>query len=212
MEWFVQTYLSTSQKNGATRSPTSVLEVGSYDYKKMGTYRDYFDSEKFAYTGLDISAGPNVDIVLSAPYDWSYLEDASYDVVISGQAFEHIEFFWITLGEMARVLKPGGLTCIIAPRGRGRHRNPVDVYRFDVDGMVALAKYSNLIPLHASTNLAPVGSPMEWYSKDESESDSMLVAQKPVDWKGLVDPKLYVFAKNNLEELATGFVTWEKQI
>lgn len=49
--------------------------------------------------------GPNVDVVLKNPYDWDAIESDSFDLVISGQAFEHIEFFWKTMEEMTRVLK-----------------------------------------------------------------------------------------------------------
>lgn len=37
-----------------------VLDVGSFDVN--GTYRDIF-SQKYDYTGLDMCAGPNVDVV-----------------------------------------------------------------------------------------------------------------------------------------------------
>jgi len=36
----------------------------------------------------------------------------SQDVVVSGQTFEHMEFFWAGLQRMERVLKPGGLLSV----------------------------------------------------------------------------------------------------
>ena len=75
---------------------------------------------------MDMTPGKNVDIVLPSPYRWRGIESNSVDVLISGQAFEHIEFFWITMLEIARVLKPGGLCCIIAPSGGAEHKYPVD--------------------------------------------------------------------------------------
>lgn len=146
MQWFVQNHLRNGEKY-------RVLDVGSYGVN--GTYKEIFASQPFEYVGLDMQAGPNVDIVPANPYIWKEIASDSFDVVISGQAFEHIEFFWLTMKEIARVVRPGGLICIIAPRGFGFHRYPVDCYRFDVDGMVALARYCNLKPLHASTNRAP---------------------------------------------------------
>ena len=38
-------------------------------------------------------------------YNWKEIANDHYDVVISGQALEHIEFFWVTLGEIVRVTK-----------------------------------------------------------------------------------------------------------
>ena len=137
-----------------------VLDVGSYSVN--GSYRALFD-KRFQYTGLDMAAGPNVDLVLPA-YDWSSLRADAFDIVISGQAFEHIEFFWVIMGQMARVLKPTGLLCLIAPTKEiGEHRYPVDCYRFFTDGMVALARYVSLTILHA----AHVGT------------DAIVIARKP---------------------------------
>ena len=157
-----------------------------------------------------MESGANVDIVAKTPYHWPMLKDESFDVIISGQALEHIEFFWLTISEMTRVLKKGGLICIIAPRGFGRHRYPVDCYRFDTDGMVALAKYANLKPLHASMNLAPAGASPAWYSANDITADAMLIAEKPTDWSGMIDPRTYVFEQNDLETLATGFIEMPK--
>lgn len=202
MEWFVHNYLP-SQSDCASMQPTlSILDVGSYNVN--GTYKRFFNGVNFTYTGLDIAAGPNVDIVAENPYNWDMLPDESYDVVISGQAFEHIEFFWITMTEIARVLKRGGLVCIIVPRGFGLHRYPIDAYRFDADGIIALARYVNLEPLHASCNLAPPDAPRIWYS--DTCSDSMLIARKPSNWTGIIDNKTYKYTDADMERLATGFV------
>lgn len=169
MRWFVESYADK-----LTNKKVRVLDVGSYDFN--GSYRDLFRGDKYEYTGLDMEKGPNVDIVLKNPYDWSAIEADSFDIVISGQAFEHVEFFWKTMEEMTRVLKKNGLLCLIAPNGFAEHRYPVDCYRFFADGMVALARYVGLEPFHAHTNCAPSGGGDHWYS--ENCADSMLIARK----------------------------------
>lgn len=199
MQYFVENYL-TSEK------PISILDVGSYDVN--GSYKQFFNAPHFTYTGLDIEQGPNVDIVTKYPYQWREIKDNSFDVIISGQALEHTEFFWITVAEMVRVLRPEGLICIIVPRDFVRHRYPVDCYRFDTDGMIAIARYCNLVPLHASTNLAPKGASWYWYSVDET--DSMLIAKKPADWNGMLALSAYTFQAPDIEQLATGFVSSSK--
>jgi SAM-dependent methyltransferase len=196
MQWFVQTYL------GCKSSGITVLDVGSYDVN--GTYKRFFPAPAFLYTGLDIAAGPNVDVVVVNPYHWPMLADESFDAIICGQAFEHIEFFWFTLEEMVRVAKKNALFCIIAPRGFGRHRYPIDAYRFDEDGMIALARYGGLEVLHVSTNLAPPGAAKAWYSGDHG--DSMLVAEKPERRSGLADPRRYTYVPADLEALRGNFV------
>lgn len=172
MQWFVDNYASK-----ITKDKVRVLDVGSYDVN--GSYRHLFDKSKYHYTGLDMEEGPNVDIVLNNPYDWNAIESDGFDIVISGQAFEHIEFFWKTMEEMTRVLKKDGLLCLIAPNGFGEHRYPVDCYRFFADGMVALARYVGIEPLHAHTNCAPSIDDTDWYS--ENCADSILIARKTFD-------------------------------
>jgi len=61
----------------------------------------------FNYTGLDLQPCLNVDYVPKDPYAYPELEDEHYDVIISGQAFEHIEFPWIIINEMKKKLWHG---------------------------------------------------------------------------------------------------------
>jgi SAM-dependent methyltransferase len=118
-----------------------VLDVGSCDVN--GCYKPIFEFQD--YVGIDIAPGPNVDKVVDA-YKWD-IDSEYFDVVISGQAFEHIEYFWLTWAEMVRVTKPGGLIFLIAPGSGGQefeHRHPVDCWRFMIDGFIALAKLHEL--------------------------------------------------------------------
>ena len=78
--------------------------------------REAFANPHWRYVGLDVEAGANVDLVMAEPYNWREVADASFDIVAcsQGQAggrqvFEHTEFFWITILEIGRVLKLGGL-------------------------------------------------------------------------------------------------------
>ena len=163
MEWFKKTYLSTSSK-------LDVLDVGSLDVNGTYNYSDIFDEENWSYTGLDYEGGNNVDIVVTDIYNWFEIEDKTYDVIISGQFFEHLEYFWLTMAEIERVLKPGGYVCIIAPSAGPKHGgNNLNCYRFKKDGLKAMAKYVDLEVLHASVDERKEASP--W-------NDACLVAQK----------------------------------
>ncbi len=127
-----------------------ILDVGSYGVN--GTYKDIFsDENKFIYTGLDVQSGPNVDYVAENPYVWSELKDESYDAIISGQAFEHIEFPWLTVQEMSKKLKKNGLICIVAPSRGPEHKYPIDCWRYYPDGFRALAKWAGLEVLETKT-------------------------------------------------------------
>ncbi len=118
----------------------TVLDVGGADVN--GSFRQVFKGPKFHYLTCDLRAAPGVSIVLEDPYRLP-LDDASVDLVLSGQMLEHCEFFWLAFTEMMRVVKPGGYLFLIAPSGGPVHRHPVDCYRFYPDAFRALARYAN---------------------------------------------------------------------
>jgi hypothetical protein len=49
--------------------PLRILDVGSQDVN--GSYRQIFSEPRWSYTGLDMTAGPNVDIVVRTRYVWT---------------------------------------------------------------------------------------------------------------------------------------------
>lgn len=108
------------------------LDVGSYNVN--GTYRPLVEDRGWQYVGLDLTAGPNVDIVTEHPYRFP-LADAMFDVVISGSTMEHVKAIWLWLPELVRVLKPGGTLAIITHWQFVEHRFPVDCWRILPDGM-----------------------------------------------------------------------------
>lgn len=163
MQWFKETYLDISEN-------LEILDVGSLDPQGNYNYSDIFDEENWNYTGLDYEAGNNVDIVVTDIYNWFEVEDDTYDVVISGQFFEHLEFFWLTMSQIERVLKPGGYVCIIAPSSGPKHGGDMkNCFKFYEDGLRALAKYVNLDVIHTSVNESDEAKP--WH-------DACLIAAK----------------------------------
>lgn len=118
----------------------STLDVGSMDVN--GCYRQHFDTTGRPYLGIDVAAGPNVDQVVADPYHWAELGERRFDIVLSGQCLEHVEFPWLTMAEMFRVMRPGGWLCVIVPSNGPEHRYPIDCYRYFPDGLSALARFS----------------------------------------------------------------------
>ena len=139
---FISTYGSKFPK-GADGRPR-ILEIGSKGYHGQPAYRDFLPAKDYAFTGLDLEAGINVDLVPANGYVWSEIADNSFDGCISGQTFEHNPFFWVTFAEIARVLVPGGYLCIIAPGGGLVHRYPYDCWRFYPDSWAPLAAMTQL--------------------------------------------------------------------
>jgi SAM-dependent methyltransferase len=142
MKRLIDTYLDPAR-------PLSVLDIGSFDVN--GSYRDLFEAPDWTYRGCDRVAGPNVDLVQEQDYRLP-VPAGSIDLAISGQAFEHVEYFWLLFLEFARVLKPGGLIFLIAPSRGPEHRHPVDCWRFYPDGFKALAAYARLEPVEIHTD------------------------------------------------------------
>ena len=132
--------------------PLSVVDIGSYDVN--GTYRPLFAHEGWRYIGVDLEQGPGVDVVLTSPYRLPMKSD-SVDIVVSGQAFEHVEFFWLSFSEMLRVLRPGGMIFLIAPSRGPEHRYPQDCWRFYPDGYRALAKFADCELVEVTTDWGP---------------------------------------------------------
>jgi SAM-dependent methyltransferase len=101
-----------------------VLEIGSYDVN--GSIRSLFPGS--IYTGVDLIAGPGVDIVCEGNCVAEPTE--SYDITVSCECFEHNPKWLETFLNMHRMTKLGGIlifTC--ATTGRVEHgtsrTNPV---------------------------------------------------------------------------------------
>lgn len=150
-----------------------ILDVGSYDVN--GSYRPLFDDPAWDYVGLDMEPGPGVDHVVERHFWWSTMSARSFDIVISGQAFEHIEFPWVTILELERVLRPGGTCCLVVPSSGPEHRYPRDCWRFYPDGLVALAHWADLDVVRAETHWGDEG----WGEDSDQWHDSVLIARKP---------------------------------
>ncbi|MEN2786383.1 methyltransferase domain-containing protein [Sphingomonas qilianensis] len=120
------------------RDGARILEVGSYAVN--GALRDHASSAN-EYVGLDIEAGPGVDVV-AQPGKPFPLEDEQFDMILASSAFEHDDAFWVTFLEMCRKAKPGGHIYISVPSNGLVHRYPQDNWRFYPDSGLALAKWA----------------------------------------------------------------------
>ncbi len=168
MEQFCNTYLEPFKGKELT-----IYDLGSADIN--GSYRPFFSEETWKYQGIDLAPAKNVDIVLKDPYHWKEISSGSADVFISGQALEHTELFWLVFLEIYRVLKPGGLCCLIAPSSGHEHRFPVDCYRFFPDGFQAVARYASLTTLECRMATGEEG----FVDGSAVWKDTVLVARRP---------------------------------
>jgi SAM-dependent methyltransferase len=169
-----------------------VLDLGSLINKGQRLHhRLIFTGIDCRITGVDVLAGPNVDIVMRRPYSIP-VATSSQDVVVSGQAFEHIPFPFASMLEIARVLRPGGYLFITAP-SRGHQHYPYDGWRYYPDSMRALAKYAELELLEAHVAWPTIKNGRFDYSsipREEYWGDAVGVFRKPA-WRPSVRRALY---------------------
>lgn len=93
-----------------------ILDVGALDLN--GNNKFLF--QDCLYIGVDIASGPNVDIV-SKGHELG-LPDESFETIVSTECFEHDQYYALTIKNIYRMLKPGGLfffSC--ATTGRPEH-------------------------------------------------------------------------------------------
>jgi len=146
-----QRYLSDK-----TNQALKIFDIGSYDVN--GSYKDLFHKHRWQYTGIDMREGPNVDVIMNNPYKLP-IKTQQADVLVSGQAFEHIDYFWLTWLDMVRATKPGGYIFLIAPSRGPEHRFPVDCWRFYPDAYRALARLGHLQLEEVTTDWEPSEHP-----------------------------------------------------
>jgi SAM-dependent methyltransferase len=103
----------------------SVLELGSRC--RVGVHQ-FEGSSK--HVGLDVNAGPNVDVVGDA-HKLSTLLTEKFDVVYSISVFEHLVMPWKVILEINRVMNDGGLLYISTHPCWPSHALPWDFYRFE---------------------------------------------------------------------------------
>ena len=107
------------------RSETIVLNIGSGNKRLHPNIKN-----------LDIIAGENVDIVGSA--EKIPLNEESVDLIITQEAFEHIQDPNLAIKECFRVMKPGGKIYFQVPFVIGYHPGPTDFLRFTKEGVYEL--------------------------------------------------------------------------
>lgn len=97
------------------------------------------ESRGWDYTGIDIEPGENVDLVVS-PYDYPF-DSGLFDLIISGQAIEHVRYIWKWIEEIYRLVRINGHVIILGP-SEGKIHFKVDCWRILPDGMVALLEWA----------------------------------------------------------------------
>jgi SAM-dependent methyltransferase len=132
-KWLVTRTLARAIARVAPGVAGRVLDVGCGDRRFAG----YF-TQAGRYIGLDHPATfagrrEHVDVfgtALSLPF-----RDRAFDAVVSFEVLEHVPDTGAMLGELARLVRPGGTLVLTAPFLWGEHCQPHDYFRFSVYGL-----------------------------------------------------------------------------
>jgi SAM-dependent methyltransferase len=148
VDLYVSWLTSSLRDVAAEHARGRLLDVGCGDRR----FEHLFTPHVVSYTGVEHEAvfasteaakrpnGPD------ALYDGKRLpyEDASFDTVLNTEVLEHTPDPAALVGEMARVLKPGGVTIVTAPFAFRLHEEPYDFYRFSPHGLAWLFEQSGM--------------------------------------------------------------------
>lgn len=115
--------------NAVHANPTArVLEIGSR--ARSGINRRGLFPATCDYTGFDILAGENVNVVGDAHALSRVLPANHFDFVFSVSVWEHLAMPWLVSLELNKVMKPGGLAMINTHQSWPVHEAPWDYFRF----------------------------------------------------------------------------------
>lgn len=131
-DWQTRKFLSTY----ATDSSKAVLEIGA---GARSVWHSFFPN----LTTLDIAAEKKPNVVGDAHN--LPLGDASFDIVLCSEAFEHFYDPKKAAAEIHRVLKPGGLLLVTTRFNFPVHDAPGDYFRFTPYGLRELFKDFDII-------------------------------------------------------------------
>eukprot|EP00928_Gymnodinium_smaydae_P075215 TRINITY_DN58213_c0_g1_i1.p1 TRINITY_DN58213_c0_g1~~TRINITY_DN58213_c0_g1_i1.p1 ORF type:complete len:310 (+),score=16.21 TRINITY_DN58213_c0_g1_i1:105-1034(+) len=145
---FMLLYLNSS-------APLRILEVGSGSVNRS-KYMRAMAHPRWSWFGVDIVEGEYVDHVLSDPYVLPF-GNKSFDVAVCINVLEHVDFFWLTFLEMARVTN--SFIFIVVPGAGMYHPYPRDSWRFQDDFAYSLS-------LWAQRNHEPVFIEQRFSDKD----------------------------------------------
>jgi hypothetical protein len=106
----------------------SILEIGSR--APTGVVRRDMVPDGWSYVGMDILAGPNVDIVGDAHELSSIFRTQKFDAVMAFSVIEHLMMPWKFAIELNRVLNLGGIGVITTHQAWPVFDMPWDFWRF----------------------------------------------------------------------------------
>ena len=121
--------------------PQKALEVGGLmGADSLLRFPELAGAERYCLNLVDLPSEDGITAVTGNANDMrDVFKDDTFDLIVCSATLEHDKRFWLSVGEMKRVLSPGGLLIISVPgyvhdperdQGRATHTYRVH-YRFD---------------------------------------------------------------------------------
>jgi SAM-dependent methyltransferase len=128
-----------------------VLEIGGYRADQCAV--ELFPAPRFSYANLDLEPSDIPQTIVADITDCrDTIPDASFDLVISSDVFEHLTRPWLAAAEIARILRPGGLAITHTLFSWRNHPCPIDYWRFSKECLEFL--YADLECLETGYDLS----------------------------------------------------------
>jgi SAM-dependent methyltransferase len=119
-----------------------VLDAGAGDapYRPLFAHCDYVTVDWPSSPHLGARAAD-----ISASLDALPIENSSFDLVLCTEVLEHVANPSAVLGELRRVLRPGGALRLTTPFVWPLHEEPFDYYRYTSHGLRHLAEQAGFV-------------------------------------------------------------------
>ena len=102
---------------------------------------------------MELESGDGIDIVGSV--ESIPCDNESFDLVITQEVLEHVQYPHIALREIYRILKRNGMAYIQLPFIIGYHPCPKDYWRFSDEGLKAVVENANMEVMTMSMSVGP---------------------------------------------------------
>lgn len=129
-----------------------------------------------SYYGVDMEAGPCVDIVSSLDKIFTIFPENSFDLVISCEMLEHVIDFNETVQIIKKICKPGGIIMISTRSlGFGYHAYPYDFWRYELEDMRLLFQDCEILTLEKDPQDPGVLLKAKKLSEEVADSSHLLL-------------------------------------
>ena len=144
-----------------------VLEIGGHNLKQCSM--NLFPEPKFRYHDLNIAESDVPNTIIADITDCrETIPDNSFDFIFSSDVFEHIDRPWLATQEIARILKPGGITVHHTLWSWRNHPCPIDYWRYSPECLEFLFNDLEVMEKGYDLSQRRVDQPGAWPSGNDS--------------------------------------------